>query len=144
MSELHFSPLLGLGEYFKALRVSLCEEPYGEATEEKSGCLAWSLSTAKFTKQNSFSGKDLLLSALNQSQRGVPGRPQQWFDSLLSQGNVTAPSLLWKCHPHSIPMARRTTSFNCQSAFRAVSLDSYEKRQYGGSIFPPWSIIPAD
>lgn len=94
MSELHFPPLLGLGEYFKALCVSLCEEPYGEATEEKSGCLAWSLSTAKFTKQNSFSGKDLLLSALNQSQRGVPGRPQQWFDSLLSQGNVTDSSVI--------------------------------------------------
>lgn len=90
MSELHSLPLLGLGEYFKALHVSLCEEPYGEATEEKSGFLAWSLSTAKFTKQNSFSGKDLLLSALNQSQRGESQgdvvAPQQWFDCFAFSG----------------------------------------------------------
>lgn len=57
-----------------------------EFTEEKSGCLAWSLNTAKFTKQNSFPGKDVLLSALNQSQRGVSERrvgTQQGFDTLL-------------------------------------------------------------
>lgn len=117
-----------------------------EFTEEKSGCLAWSLNTAKFTKQNSFPGKDVLLSALNQSQRGVSERrvgTQQGFDTLLlSRGNVAA---LWKCHPHSIPMVTGTTSFDGLCACRTVSLDSYEKSRHGSVISPPpWSNFPVE
>lgn len=116
-----------------------------ESTEEKSGCLAWSLNTAKFTKQNNFPGKDLLLSALNQSQRGVPGRHGGTHQAvLLSQGNVTTPSLLWKCHPHRIPMVISTTSFDCQCAFPGVFLDSHEKSQHGGGISLPWSNFPEE